>query len=254
VGQGDFNGDGTSDILWRNKIDGRNSTWLFKEGKRTKKTVKLDPVKSQSWKVAGVGDFDGDGTSDILWRNAVSGANIVWLMQGGVLSSKVTINSVGIATGYEVAAIADMSLDGIDDIIWRSSVNGRNSVWTMAQGKRKSKLDLDTVKSTTYVIAAVEDFNGDGSPDIFWRHEVSGINILWLMQGITKTSKINQKTVADLNWKIVGTGNYDGNAANDIFWRHQISGSNSLWFFDENGFSSRGRLPNVNNVNFQPQE
>jgi Zn-dependent metalloprotease len=244
VGQGDFNGDGTSDILWRNNINGRNSTWLFKEGKRTK-TVKLDPVNSQSWKVAGVGDFDGDGTSDILWRNAVSGANIVWLMQDAVRSSKVDINPVGIATGYEVAAIADMNLDGIDDIIWRSSVNGRNSVWTMEEGNRKSRLNLDTVPSTAYVMAAVEDFNGDGSPDIFWRHEVSGVNILWLMQGTTKTSKINQKTVADLNWKIVGTGNYDGNAASDVLWRHQISGSPSLWFFDENGFSSRGKLPNV---------
>jgi hypothetical protein len=143
VGQGDFNGDGTSDILWRNNINGRNSTWLFKEGKRTK-TVKLDPVKSQSWKVAGVGDFDGDGTSDILWRNAVSGANIVWLMQDAVRSSKVDINPVGIATGYEVAAIADMNLDGIDDIIWRSSVNGRNSVWTMEEGNRKSRLHSET--------------------------------------------------------------------------------------------------------------
>ena len=35
-----------------------------------------------NWVVAGVGDFNGDGKSDILWVNTVSGELLVWLMNG----------------------------------------------------------------------------------------------------------------------------------------------------------------------------
>jgi len=29
-----------------------------------------------------VGDFNGDGRADILWRNSSTGENYVWLMNG----------------------------------------------------------------------------------------------------------------------------------------------------------------------------
>ena len=33
------------------------------------------------WQIAGTGDFNGDGKSDILWRQ-ISGAVAIWLMNG----------------------------------------------------------------------------------------------------------------------------------------------------------------------------
>ena len=42
-------------------------------------TVTTAPVSSASTK----NDFDGDGNSDLLWRNTSSGQNYVWFMDGG---------------------------------------------------------------------------------------------------------------------------------------------------------------------------
>ena len=36
---------------------------------------------NSDWRVTHVGDFDGDGKADILWRNT-NGAVTVWLMDG----------------------------------------------------------------------------------------------------------------------------------------------------------------------------
>jgi hypothetical protein len=50
------------------------------DGHRTGSTAFADP--GGTWGIAGVGDYNGDGTSDILWRNA-SGVVAVWTMGNG---------------------------------------------------------------------------------------------------------------------------------------------------------------------------
>ena len=39
-------------------------------------------MADQSWQIAGIGDFDGDGKDDILWRNASTGENYLYPMDG----------------------------------------------------------------------------------------------------------------------------------------------------------------------------
>ena len=39
-------------------------------------------VPLPDWQIVGTGDYDGDGRSDILWRNSSSGDNYVFLMNG----------------------------------------------------------------------------------------------------------------------------------------------------------------------------
>jgi len=35
------------------------------------------------WQVQGIGDFNGDGTSDVLWRNVNTGQFTEWFMSNG---------------------------------------------------------------------------------------------------------------------------------------------------------------------------
>jgi hypothetical protein len=39
-------------------------------------------VSGGAWTVSRVGDFDGDGRADIVWRNASTGQSVIWLMNG----------------------------------------------------------------------------------------------------------------------------------------------------------------------------
>ena len=51
-----------------------------------------DLTVSTDWVIAGSGDFDGDGRSDILWRN-ISGAVGYWAMNGAAILSMPILGS-----------------------------------------------------------------------------------------------------------------------------------------------------------------
>ena len=75
AGVADFNGDGKTDILWRNTDIGYNTIWL---SANVATGQAVTGVGSQAWQVSGVGDYDGDGKADIFWRNPSTGVNVIW--------------------------------------------------------------------------------------------------------------------------------------------------------------------------------
>jgi hypothetical protein len=101
------------------------------------------PAGSPGWTVAGVGDFNADGKSDILWRDTSTGQNAIWLMDGFAVASGASISSVPAGSpGWTVAGVGDFNADGKSDILWRNTSTGQNSIWLM---------DGFTVTSGTYI-------------------------------------------------------------------------------------------------------
>ena len=89
----DFNGDGKTDILWRNKSTGQNIVW-YMNGATYSSYAGFMQVADSNWQIVGTGDFNGDGKTDILWRNKTTGQNVVWYMNGATLSSWSWIQQV----------------------------------------------------------------------------------------------------------------------------------------------------------------
>ncbi|BAC91568.1 gll3627 [Gloeobacter violaceus PCC 7421] len=205
-------------------------------------------------------DFDGNGSSDIVWRNYTTGANTVWLLNGANFVSSVSLPSVS-NLGWFIAATGDFNADGSVDILWRNNLvqpgntqQGLNSVWLMNGTTYVGSVSLPAQLDSNWRIRGAGDFNGDGSPDIVWRNFATGANVLWLMDGVILTSTVSLPAVG-LDWVIYGSGDadYDNNGTPDIIWRNTKTGANSIWLMDGPAYSASAILPAVSpNVGWEP--
>jgi hypothetical protein len=228
--RGDFDGNGTTDILWRSYISGTNALWMM-TGLTKTSIVVLDTIGDPSWKIVGLGDFNGDGKTDILWRSYPSGNNAIWYMNGTVKTSVALIEALP-DPAWRIEGVGDFNGDGKPDILWRNYVSGTNALWLMNGAVKSSIVVLDPIADAGWKIVGTGDFNGDGKTDILWRNYSSGTNAVWLMNGTVKTSVVVLDPINDPAWKMVGTGDFNGDGQTDILWRNYISGTNAVWLMN----------------------
>ena len=128
-GVGDFNGDGKADILWQNSSTGEVYIWLMSGTTILSEASPATVAPSTNWVIEGVGDFNDDGKSDILWQNSGSGEVYVWLMNGTTIASQTAVQYVAPSSGWVIEGVGDFNDDGTADILWRNTSSGEVYVW-----------------------------------------------------------------------------------------------------------------------------
>jgi hypothetical protein len=68
-------------MLWQNTSTGDRSIWLMNGTSWDGGYVPLPQVPTE-WSIAGSGDFNTDGNTDIVWQNTVTGDRSIWFMSG----------------------------------------------------------------------------------------------------------------------------------------------------------------------------
>ncbi|WP_407179667.1 FG-GAP-like repeat-containing protein [Bradyrhizobium sp. STM 3562] len=198
IGSGDFNHDGNSDILWQNTTTGQaviwemNGTNVIGGGPVSQNGAALNA--GPSWKAIGTGDFNGDGYSDILWQNTVTGQAAIWEMNGtNVLGNGagglVSQNGMALNAGPSWTAIGtgDFNGDGHSDILWQNTVTGQAAIWEMngnnvIGGGPVSQNGVALNAGPSWKAIGTGDYFGDGHTDILWQN-TNGQAAIWDMNG-----------------------------------------------------------------------
>jgi hypothetical protein len=184
-------------------------------------------------------DLDGNGTADIVWRNAPTGAYAFWLMANGALSSASVF---GVPDEWTVTATGDVNGDARSDLVWRSGITGLTAIWLM-QGHTRVGASVVGV-GPGWDLVGTGDVNGDSRDDLLWRNVDSGSFLFWLMQGtsIGSVAAIS----AGPEWQLAGVGDYSGDGTDDLVMRHMTDGRLSLWVLVQ------GRLQSTTVFNVSP--
>jgi hypothetical protein len=143
VGAADFNGDGKLDILYWNSQSGGLDIWYMGGSADTVKvshalvTPDSHGYPRPVYIPVSTGDFNSDGTPDILFWNSSNGVLIDWLMGGSNGSVKqgaiqATPDSHGFPKTYYVPVTSqDFDQNGTPDIMYWNNRNGVLIDWFM---------------------------------------------------------------------------------------------------------------------------
>jgi len=234
AGTGDFNGDGHDDILWRNS-SGLTVDWLANaNGGFTSNYANSAMNVPTSWQVAGIGDFNGDGHDDVLWRSD-TGVITDWLgSNSGAFTSNYARSAVNVSADWHIVGTGDFNGDGRADILWRSG-DGTVTEWTGQANGGFAPTAVNTAVPTDWHVVGTGDFNGDGYSDILWRSD-GGTLRDWLGQanGTFAGNLANLNLIVSTSWHVVGTGDFNGDGRDDILWRND-NGSLDDWLGQANG-------------------
>jgi FG-GAP-like repeat len=220
VALSDRNLDGHRELLWHNSSTGASQFWYMNGAYRERfaDLPGLDVPESTGWKIAGIADFNGDGKTDILWHDSVSGVTQIWYMNGGTRAGFSNLDS-GLnnpdSSGWKIAIVRDFNQDGIPDLFWHHGPSGANQIWYMAAGgtRRTGFANLDTglnvPDSTNWRLVGSNDLNRDGRPELLWHQAVTGETQVWYMNASGTTRASFQSLDPGLNvadatgWRIV---------------------------------------------------
>ena len=222
VASHDFNGDGMSDILWRDSASGTVAIWQM-NGSSVLASFGVGG-ETANWQIVGTGDFNGDGYSDILWRDANTGTVAIWEMNGSTVLAAFGVG--GVASNWQIVGTGDFNGDGKSDILWRDNTSGEVAIWEMNGSTVIAAFGIGA-ETSNWQIAGVGDFNGDGKSDILWRDSNSGMVVIWEMNGSTVIATFGIG-VEPSNWQIVGTGDFNGDGNSDILWRDANTGTAAI--------------------------
>lgn len=216
--EGDFDGDGRSDVLWHNAATGNSVIW--RSGDATAQ-IPMARVGDVRWEISGIGDFNGDGKSDVLWRHNVTGSNSLWY--SGDHQQSVALPRVS-NLAWRIVGTGDFDHDGKSDILWREVYSGANVIWNqLTHGKGWNVRSV----ASAWKVVGVGDFDGNGTADILWRHVLSGQNAIWKNGDFQNQQPID--SVTDTQWQVSQLGDFDHDGSTDILWRHASNGRNVIW-------------------------
>jgi hypothetical protein len=236
----DFNGDGKTDLFWRNDATNQNAVWLM-NGAQLQRASFLPSVPEEAgWRESKLGDFNGDGKTDLFWRNAATGQNAIWLMDGDRIASAQFIT--GTNSNWQ-ADIGDFNGDGKSDFFWHNKATGQTAAWMMNEFTIQDGRFLPNVPPEWESFVA--EFNRDGKTDLFWRNTRTGDNAVWTMNGAQLgTGQFVRRQ--DVGWSPTLV-DVDADGRSDILWNNR-DGRNTLWFWSTtslNPESSQVNLPNT---------
>jgi hypothetical protein len=170
-----------------------------------------------------VGDFNGDGRSDILWYLPGNGQDMVYF--GNTAGNGFDIRYVTQNVSTQVA-VADFNGDGRDDILWHVASSGQNTIWRGQSNKLFTQTSAPFTPGNYGHKPYAGDFDGDGRGDIFWDSQGALSDQIWY----GTSGGFDQRNVVAPNGTLPVVGDFDGDGKSDIYFYKAGTAPDSLAF------------------------
>ena len=204
LGTGDFTGNGTDDVLLGYTSGGETHLydWQVANGAvAATNNLNMGFSTSAGWEVLGTGDFYGEGVSDVLFEDTLTGAVADWRVQNDTASTFTIIAGVAPGGGWVYDGVGDFNGDGTSDILWQ---NGATlAIWEIQNGALLKSVTVSTAAPTGYTFEGVGDYFDSGTSDILWQNQTNGQTLIWEMQNAQVVATTTPGAADPSSWHIV---------------------------------------------------
>ena len=180
-----------------------------------------------TWHVKGIGEFNGDGNSDLLYQND-DGSVATWNLNGTSIVNAGLIGS-NPGTTWHVIGTNDFNRDGGSDILFQND-DGKVAVWNVDGTSVIGASLIGSNPGTTWHVKGSGDFSGSGGTDILFQND-SGEVAIWNVDGTAVVGAGLVGANPGPTWHIKGTGDFNGDHTTDILFQND-DGNVAVWNLD----------------------
>jgi len=185
-GVSDVTGDGIADLIWYNTTSSMVVVWIMNQSGAIASSSNVgyanaNHIGSGGWQLRGVGDFNGDGRSDLLFINGNSSA--IWQMSASATNAG-TYYPPAVTSDLSLQGVGDFNGDGKSDLVWRSQSTGNLTTWWMNNATVVSSHTFSG-PSADWILQGFADLNADQTSDIVWRSASTGTVSGWVMSALS---------------------------------------------------------------------
>jgi hypothetical protein len=229
----DFNGDGNTDLLLRNRTTGDIATW-FMNGSNVLASTNFSLTPPLTFTLVGVGDFLADGSATLVFQNSADNRVVFWYT-GGANTAVITggdyVNQTP-AAGWKLVGVADFNQDGRSDLLFQNATTGGLAIWNMSGPYYQGGSALSQSPGPDWKVVGTGDFNGDGFADIVFQSQTTGKIKIWFMNGTTFVNESLLTTIPAAGWSVAGTGDYNGDGTADLLFQNQTTNQCVVWYLN----------------------
>jgi hypothetical protein len=169
-----------------------------------------------------LGDFNGDGASDIFWFGSGAAADIIWQGDGAgnFFTDPVSINTTN------VPIVGDFDGDGRSDIFWYGSGAVADFVWY--GDANFTFTQVAQTQSGVGLVPVAANFDGDTRTDILWYGPGATVDSTWY--GNTNRTFTQVAQTQSATGLTPAAGDFDGDGFGDVFWFGPGAAADSVWY------------------------
>lgn len=191
-----------------------------------------------------VGDFNGDGASDVFWYRPGSATDRIWYGSRGLVTDPFETSAVHNVSGTYIPLVGrfarvweENGSVGADGIYWYSP-DGTDHLWLGRSDKTFAEPGLPKQFGHEGNFQPFTgDFDGNGFTDIFWYQPGSGADYIWWNDTITAPNVLDEYQEFH-EQRVEVTGNYipivgafdNIYAPQDILWYGVGNQTDFIWY------------------------